>query len=48
MEIYNYFSENGEALESEKCSILLRIIVPDNEESRDQIIFATNNLNCSP
>lgn len=41
--IYNYFSENREALESEKRSILLRIIVPDNEESRDQIIFATNN-----
>ena len=43
MEIYSYFSENREALESEKRSILLRIIVPDNEESRDQIIFATNN-----
>ena len=43
MEIYNYFSENREALESEKRSILLRIIVPDNEESRAQIIFATNN-----
>lgn len=43
MEIYNYFSENREALESEKRFILLRIIVPDNEESRDQIIFATNN-----
>ena len=43
MEIYNYFSENREALESEKRSILLRIIVPDNEESRVQIIFATNN-----
>ena len=43
MEIYNYFSENREALESEKRSILLRIIVPDNEESRDQIIFATYN-----
>ena len=43
MEIYNYFSENREALESAKRSILLRIIVPDNEESRDQIIFATNN-----
>lgn len=43
MEIYNYFSENRGALESEKRSILLRIIVPDNEESRDQIIFATNN-----
>lgn len=43
MEIYNYFSENREALETEKRSVLLRIIVPDNEESRDQIIFATNN-----
>ena len=43
MEVYNYFSENKEALAEEKRSILLRIIVPDNEESRDQIIFATNN-----
>lgn len=43
MEIYNYFSENRDALEEEKRSVLLRIIVPDNEESRDQIIFATNN-----
>ena len=43
MEIYNYFSQNREALESEKRSVLIRIIVPDNEESRDQIIFATNN-----
>lgn len=43
MEIYNYFSENKEALKKEKRSVLLRIIVPDNEESRDQIIFATNN-----
>lgn len=43
MEIYNYFSENRNALDEEKRSILLRIIVPDNEESRDQIIFATNN-----
>ena len=43
MEIYNYFSENRGALEEEKRSVLLRIIVPENEESRDQIIFATNN-----
>ena len=43
MEIYNHFSENMTALEIEKRSILLRIIVPDSEESRDQIIFATNN-----
>ena len=43
MEIYNYFSENRNSLDEEKRSILLRIIVPNNEESRDQIIFATNN-----
>ena len=43
MEIYNHFSENMTALEIEKRSILLRIVVPDSEESRDQIIFATNN-----
>lgn len=43
MEIYNFFSKNREALASEKRSVLIRIIVPDNEESRDQIIFATNN-----
>lgn len=43
MEIYNYFSENKDALDSDNRSVLLRIIVPDNEESRDQIIFATNN-----
>ena len=43
MEVYNYFSENSDALDHEKRSILLRIIVPDNEASRDQIIFATNN-----
>lgn len=43
MEIYNYYSENKEALENETRSILLRIIVPESEASRDQIIFATNN-----
>lgn len=43
MEIYNYYSENRDALEQETRSLLLRIIVPDSEESRDQIIFATNN-----
>lgn len=43
MEIYNYYSENKEALKSETRSVLLRIIVPESEESRDQIIFATNN-----
>lgn len=42
-EIYNFYSENMQCLENESRSILLRIIVPDSEESRDRIIFATNN-----
>lgn len=42
-EIYNYYSENLELLESEKRNVLVRVIVPNSEESRDNIIFATNN-----
>ena len=42
-EIYNYFSANPKLLESESRNLLVRIIVPDSEESRDTIIFATNN-----
>lgn len=42
-EIFNYFSDNVALLENEKRNILVRIIVPDGEESRDNIIFATNN-----
>lgn len=42
-EIYNYFSNNPNALADEKRNILVRIIMPDSEASRDNIIFATNN-----
>jgi hypothetical protein len=42
-EIYNYFSKNKGLLEMEKREILVRIIVPESEDSRDKIIFATNN-----
>lgn len=42
-EIYNYFSENKDKLESENRNVLVRFIVPDTEEVRDDIIFATNN-----
>lgn len=42
-EIYNYFSANVNKLESDKRNILVRLIVPESEESRDKIIFATNN-----
>ena len=42
-EIYNYFSNNPDKLDLEKRNVLVRIIVPANEASRDNIIFATNN-----
>lgn len=42
-EIYNYFSNNPQCLETEKRNVLIRIIVPENEQIRDNIIFATNN-----
>lgn len=42
-EIFNYFSENTEDVEKDNRHILVRVIKPDSEESRDSIIFATNN-----
>ncbi len=42
-EIYNYYSENKELLKLETRNVLVRVIVPASEESRDNIIFATNN-----
>lgn len=42
-EIYNFFKSHPEELESEKRNVLVRIIMPESEESRDNIIFATNN-----
>lgn len=42
-EIFNYFSENAEEVEKDNRHILIRVIKPDSEESRDSIIFATNN-----
>lgn len=42
-EICNYFSGNEELLEKENRSVLVRVVVPASEESRDRIIFATNN-----
>lgn len=42
-EIYNYFTNNQDLLGKEKRNLLVRIIVPSSEESRDRIIFATNN-----
>ena len=42
-EIYNYFCDNLDLLNDEKRNVLVRVIVPSSEESRDNIIFATNN-----
>ena len=42
-EIFNYYTNNPLVMEREKRNLLVRIIMPENEESRDSIIFATNN-----
>lgn len=42
-EIFSFFSEYPNMMESEWRSVLIRIINPKNEEIRDQIIFSTNN-----
>lgn len=42
-EIYNYFSQNPDKLETDKRNLLIRVIVPDSEESRDKIILSTNS-----
>lgn len=42
-EIYLYFSKDTSVLQNENRNLLVRIIVPDSEESRDNIIFSTNN-----
>lgn len=46
--LYNYYSKKVEKLESENRSILVRFIVPKDEEARDLIIFATNNQTSIP
>lgn len=42
-EIYHHYQENPDLLQSETRNILIRIIVPESEDSRDRIILATNN-----
>ena len=42
--LYSFYAKNNlSLLDSETRNVLVRIIVPDSEESRDNIIFATNN-----
>ena len=42
-EIYKYFTANQELINSDDRTLLIRFIVPENEESRDNIIYSTNN-----
>lgn len=42
-EIFRNYSNNSQALEKETRSLLIRVIVPDSEETRDRIIRATNS-----
>lgn len=47
-EIFNYFSRNQEKIDTDERTVLVRIIHPNSEESRDNIIFATNNQTAIP
>lgn len=42
-EIHRFFSSNNDKIGGEKRDILIRVIVPENEETRDRIIRATNS-----
>jgi abortive infection phage resistance protein abiU len=47
-EIYNYFSKQSKKVEHDKRTILIRAIRPKSEETRDNIIFSTNNQTSIP
>lgn len=42
-EIFRHFQANPDELATETRNVLVRIIVPESEDSRDRIILATNN-----
>lgn len=42
-EIHRFFTDNPDRLDNEERSVLLRVIVPEDEETRDKIIRATNS-----
>ncbi len=42
-EIHRFFTDNPDRFETEERSVLLRVIVPGDEETRDKIIRATNS-----
>ena len=41
-EIFNFYSQHPDAVKKEKRNLLVRVINPNNEESRNKIILATN------
>lgn len=47
-EIFRYFRDNPSKKDTEDRNILIRVIVPESEESRDRIILATNNQTSIP
>lgn len=47
-EIFHHFRTNPDRIEIENRNILVRIIVPESEDSRDRIILATNNQTSIP
>lgn len=47
-EIYNYYTNHPDKKQDENRNVLVRIITPSSEESRDNIIFATNNQTAIP
>jgi hypothetical protein len=42
-EIHRFYKNNQDRIEAEKRDILIRVIVPESEETRDRIIRATNS-----
>ncbi|MCG7555920.1 AIPR family protein [Pseudoalteromonas sp. Of11M-6] len=42
-EIHRFFTNNPDRIELEKRAVLIRVIVPEDEETRDRIIRATNS-----
>ena len=42
-EIHRFYSSNADKIAGEKRDILIRVIVPESEETRDRIIRATNS-----
>jgi hypothetical protein len=47
-EIHHFYTENPNRIDEETRSVLVRIIVPEDEETRDRIIRATNSQTSIP